>query len=221
MMTSEEISGRLDRWSKNWNRKGQRETREELLDFLKRWRSAGGQWFEQTAKEFFPRAGDIIPSGNWGEGFEGEIQKLHFANHTIWHFEDEVRRDDVAAEWIVEVKRGIDAVNQQRNNQMENIDEWVLREVGVDEDAEEIPVHSEPPGLMLDRFSILSLKIYHYGRQGKHSTLSLLDRQRMDLGDAFDRAIKSYTVGELRFRIYRQCKTYNDPDTNPLLKGED
>ncbi|MFP4686543.1 MAG: DUF4254 domain-containing protein [bacterium] len=219
MIASEEIIRRLDGWSARWNSPRPEQARNRLLDFLKKWRSRSGDWFEGVAKDFFVPVLEILPSGNWEEGFAGELQKLHFANHTIWHFEDEARRDDVSPQWIVEIKRGIDAVNQQRNNQMENIDEWVLTATGVEPDDRELEIHSEPPGLMLDRFSILSLKIYHYRCQGKNDVLARLDRQRIDLGAAFDTVMRQYAAGQKRFRIYRQFKTYNDPQTNPLLKG--
>ncbi|MGM0381605.1 MAG: DUF4254 domain-containing protein [bacterium] len=215
---SVEIFGWIDGWSEKWNDSEPEEAREEILGFLHSWRSRSGQWLEEEANKFFPLACEELLNCQWREEFSGELQKLHFANHAIWHLEDEARRDDVPAEKIVEIKRGIDAINQQRNNQMENIDEWILTVTGVDPDNEEIPLHSEPPGLMLDRLSILSLKIYHYQLKGKTETLQLLDRQRWDLGQVLDRVVEEFSAGRRRFRIYRQCKTYNDPELNPALK---
>ncbi len=214
---SVKILGWLDGWSEEWNNSDPDTARGEVLDFLEHWRAQEGKWLEGQAEELYPLARKYQLDREWEDNFSGELQKLHFANHTIWHLEDEARRDDISAQKIVEIKRGIDAVNQQRNNQMENIDEWVLTATGVDPDDEEIPLHSEPPGLMMDRLSILSLKIYHYRLKEKKDILQLLDRQRWDLAQAFDRVISGFNSGQLRFRIYRQCKTYNTPELNPAL----
>ena len=214
---SVKILGWFDGWSEQWNDSAPDAARAEVLSFLEKWRQREGEWFSGQAEKYFSLARKHLIDREWEVDFSGELQKLHFANHTIWHLEDEARRDDVSSRKIVEIKRGIDAVNQQRNNQMENIDEWVLTATGVQPDNEEIPLHSEPPGLMLDRLSILSLKIYHYSLKDKKDTLQLLDRQRWDLAQAFDRVMEEFNDGRRRFRIYRQCKTYNTPELNPAL----
>ncbi len=50
---------------------------------------------------------------------------------------------------------------------MERIDEHLLAAVQpVQEQHPLAPLHSETPGLIVDRLSILSLKIYHTGEEG-------------------------------------------------------
>lgn len=45
---------------------------------------------------------------------------------------------------------------------MEKIDEWILNELqSIDVDSGNTNLHSETPGMMTDRLSIMSLKRYH------------------------------------------------------------
>ncbi len=74
-------------------------------------------------------------------------------------------------EFVYQAKREIDAHNQQRNNRMEAMDEWLfnnLHPVG----PELCPVNSESPGMIIDRMSILSLKSYYMTIQTKRSGVS-------------------------------------------------
>jgi len=52
------------------------------------------------------------------EAIEGLAQK----NWELWQLEDEARREDVSLEYIGEVKRKIDVVNQSRNDFIDRID---------------------------------------------------------------------------------------------------
>ena len=51
------------------------------------------------------------------------------SNIKLWHFEDEVRRDDVSDSEIVKTKRSIDTTNQERNNFMDKVDEILEKAV--------------------------------------------------------------------------------------------
>ena len=51
------------------------------------------------------------------------VSELAFRNIKLWHCEDEVRRTDLPDSEIVEIKRRIDATNQERNNLMDKVDE--------------------------------------------------------------------------------------------------
>jgi len=83
--------------------------------------------------------------------------------------------------------------------------------------------------MILDRLSILSLKRYHTleeierqdaprGHKGRNQErLAILQSQRNDLAECLDRLWRKVLRGELRFRLYRQLKMYNDRDLNPVL----
>jgi hypothetical protein len=85
---------------------------------------------------------------------------------------------------------------------------------------------------MIDRLSILSLKIHHMRLQTLRSDverahiescvakLSSLVEQRTDLAACLDRLLAEAARGETRFKVYRQFKMYNDPALNPALYGE-
>jgi len=56
------------------------------------------------------------------------ISELSLRNIRCWHLEDEVRREDLPDAEIVQLKRRIDATNQERNDLMDKVDEILARE---------------------------------------------------------------------------------------------
>lgn len=219
--TIEDLVGSFDRWTRDWNEDGSDRARSRVIEFLGDWRSDEGNWLEDTSRRFFDRSAERgLFVDRWPDGINGVIQRLHLANQTIWHLEDEARRDDVDDSTIVEIKRGIDAINQQRNDQMEAIDEWVIKETEARVDDESLPVHSEPPGLMVDRLSILSLKMFFYDTVDNSDKRDRLEEQRRDLFQALERLWGRLENNDVRVKIYRQFKTYNQPETNPALSDE-
>jgi hypothetical protein len=161
------------------------------------------------------------------QGFLCFIAEQHRANFDLWHEEDRARDTSATAENIAEVKRAIDRLNQQRNDLVERIDEALL--TAVEPQNAEAPLHSETPGLIVDRLSILSLKIYHTREEARRETateahrsrnqsrLAVLEEQRDDLANCLDALWRQIVAGERRFKLYRQMKMYNDPELNPVL----
>ncbi len=150
----------------------------------------------------------------------------HRANFDLWHQEDaarDPRADDGA---ITAVKRAIDALNQSRNDLVERMDETLLRAVRQNEEA---PLHSETPGLIIDRLSILALKLFHTQqethrgdapeehRDRNRDRLQMLSEQRDDLALCLAELWSEIQSGGRRFKLYRQLKMYNDPTLNPVL----
>lgn len=60
-----------------------------------------------------------------GQAIGGLAQK----NLELWHLEDEARRQDVPLDYIGDIKRKIDPVNQQRNDFIDKIDELFAQAV--------------------------------------------------------------------------------------------
>jgi Protein of unknown function (DUF4254) len=85
--------------------------------------------------------------------------------------------------------------------------------------------------LMVDRLSILALKIYHTREEAKRESatedhrlknkgrLELLEEQRKDLAGCLDALWSEVLKGTRRFKLYRQMKMYNDPELNPAVYG--
>jgi len=163
-----------------------------------------------------------------------EISNNHLQNFLLWHEEDIARRDDLPDAQIKQAKRKIDKFNQLRNNAMEQIDDWILSQL-VDRNVfnNGKQLHSETPGMMIDRLSIMALKIYHMQEQVDrvdaslehrdkcNSRVSVLREQIHDLSNSLARFLSDLSRGERRFKVYRQFKMYNDPNTNPQLYSPD
>jgi hypothetical protein len=159
------------------------------------------------------------------------ILAQHHANFDLWHQEDLARDMSATAENIATVKHAIDSLNQSRNDLVEKIDETLLNAIPNQNCA--APLNSEPPGLIIDRLSILALKIYHTREEAQRETatnahrhrneyrLAVLEEQRADLADCLDALWKQVLAGERRFKLYRQMKMYNDPQLNPVLYGQE
>src|ERR1700722_614356 len=99
----------------------------------------------------------------------------HSANFELWHEEDKARAPEATDTDIAEVKHAIDRLNQKRNDLVEKMDAWLLERLDQNEQA---PLHSETPGLMIDRLSILALKIYHTQEEEHRVTATEAHRQR-------------------------------------------
>jgi hypothetical protein len=169
---------------------------------------------------------DLHPPFVPASPFEQLMLDQHLANFDLWHQEDQARDPDASDARIVEVKHAIDRLNQRRNDLVEQIDIALLEAAAPRPEA---PLHSETPGLIIDRLSILSLKLFHTEEQlhrstpqhqaNNHNRLLLLNDQRSDLAACLTRLWEDILAGRRRFKLYRQFKMYNDPDLNPVIYG--
>ena len=157
------------------------------------------------------------------------IAENHCYNSRLWQEEDKARRTDVDDAEIAGSKRLIDQYNQKRNDAIEALDESILMELGNIQPGENMRLNSETAGAMIDRLSILALKIYHMREQTERSDassdhieacrdkLERLNAQRQDLISCLDHLLTETAEGRAYFKIYRQFKMYNDPTLNPYL----
>lgn len=172
-----------------------------------------------------------------GEPIEhGQIWDLIVANHRcnslLWNEEDLARRANVAPEEIVRNKRNIDRFNQARNDAIEGIDRIILEALAPVTLSPHAWLNSETAGSIIDRLSILALKVFHMDQQSRrHDTpqsrrmlaaqkLEDLTSQRRDLMYCLDHLLHAFSQGKAYFKIYRQHKMYNDPAFNPHLSAD-
>ncbi len=161
------------------------------------------------------------------------IEENHQHNCLLWEQEDQARRIDVSDSEIAKNKRLIDQYNQRRNDCIEYIDSLLLKSLANMELREDAWLNSETAGSMVDRLSILSLKIYNMGLQTKRLDVDNKHRdncqtkqekfryQHHDLQCCFDILLTDFAEGKAYFKIYHQFKMYNDPKLNPYLSGMD
>jgi hypothetical protein len=158
------------------------------------------------------------------------VARQHRANFELWHIEDEARTPGATDAELAGVKRRVDRTNQRRNDLAEELDRALLAWLepqGLPNPA--AALHSETPGLMIDRLSILSLKIYHTREEAERpgappgharrnlDRLGILEEQRADLASCLDALWRETLAGTRRFKLYRQLKMYNDPSLNPAI----
>ena len=180
---------------------------------------------------------NVNPGWQWA-------QANHRFNCLLWAEEDLARRTKVADAEIAANKRAIDGYNQARNDATERLDEVLLVALGLVDEASartDSPLtkapagarlNSETAGSMVDRLSIMALKIHAMRRQTTRRDvdaaqraasvpkLARLEQQRSDLAKCLDELLADTMAGRAYFKVYRQFKMYNDPSMNPALVAE-
>jgi len=146
-----------------------------------------------------------------------------------WHMEDVVRNPEINPVEGLAWKRRIDASNQERTDVVEYIDSYFLEEYKNISPKATAKINSESPAWVIDRLSILALKIYHMqeettrpdaSEEHKNSCtdkLNILLNQRTDLSNSLDELITDIENGDKYMKVYKQMKMYNDPNLNPVL----
>ena len=149
-----------------------------------------------------------------------------------WHYEDIIRDTNIDPVAALELKRKIDASNQDRTDTVEYIDSYFLEKYSEVEPAVDATINSESPAWAIDRLSILALKIYHMHEEANRedasqehqmkckAKLDVLLEQRVDLSTAIDQLLEDIAAGKKYMKVYRQMKMYNDDELNPVLRNK-
>lgn len=161
--------------------------------------------------------------------FEALLYTKNHIDTVQWHLEDIIRKPDIDPVEGIAIKRRIDASNQDRTDRVEKIDDYFLENFKEISPKPHARMNSETPAWLLDRMSILLLKIYHMNEQTERKDasaehiqkckgkLAILMEQKNDMRDAFDELIEDIQLGNRKFKVYRQMKMYNDAALNPAL----
>lgn len=161
--------------------------------------------------------------------FEHLLYAKNWIDTVQWHLEDIIRLPEINPVEALQIKRRIDKSNQERTDMVEKMDDYFLEQFkGVTSKAS-AKINSETPAWLLDRMSILLLKIFHMKEQTERkdasaehiekckAKLNVLMEQRADMQLAFDQLMEDIKSGDRKMKVYRQMKMYNDASLNPML----
>jgi Protein of unknown function (DUF4254) len=163
----------------------------------------------------------------------GSFEYLLYAKNWIdtvqWHLEDIIRLPEINPTEALQIKRRIDKSNQERTDMVEKMDDYFLEQFKSVTPKSSAKINSETPAWLLDRMSILLLKIYHMKEQTERKDasadhiakcklkLDVLTEQKTDMQLAFDQLMEDIKSGNRKMKVYRQMKMYNDASLNPML----
>ena len=167
---------------------------------------------------------------------EGSLEFLFYKKNWIdtvqWHLEDIIREPGIDPVFALQLKRRIDASNEERTNIVEYIDSFFLQQYKDVQVSEDATFNTESPAWAIDRLSILALKIYHMRMEAEREDateehrlacgqkLVILLQQQTDLSTAIDYLLQEIEQGKKYMKVYKQMKMYNNPLLNPVLYGK-
>lgn len=200
--------------------------------------------FTETANRIFQQVIDTYhiadhvdqpftnPYDSESELLEHLLYRKCWIDTVQWHYEDIIRDPNIDPVAALELKRKIDASNQDRTDMVEYIDGYFLdqyKDVQVREDA---TINTESPAWGVDRLSILALKVYHMNEEATRTDasqahrdacqkkLDVLLEQRVDLSTAIQQLLNDIEAGRKYMKVYKQMKMYNDDELNPVLRNQ-
>ncbi len=187
--------------------------------------------FQQSINDYHITDHVDAPARNpFAEGtFEFLLYLKNWIDTVQWHLEDIIRLPSIDPKEALQIKRRIDKSNQDRTDTVEHMDDYYLEQFKNVTYKPNAKINSETPAWLLDRMSILMLKIYHMKEQTERmdapadhiarcqAKLNILFEQKIDMHLAFDQLIEDIGSGERKMKVYRQMKMYNDATLNPML----
>ncbi|MDC6385478.1 DUF4254 domain-containing protein [Flagellimonas taeanensis] len=160
------------------------------------------------------------------------LYRKNWIDTVQWHYEDIIRDPEIDPVDALDLKRKIDASNQDRTDLVEYIDSYFLGKYQSVQPLETATINTESPAWAIDRLSILALKIYHMQEEVNRSDaspehiqkcadkLAVLLEQKKDLSAAIDQLLDDIEMGNKYMKVYKQMKMYNDEELNPVLRGQ-
>lgn len=161
------------------------------------------------------------------------LYRKNWIDTVQWHFEDLIREPNIDPVAALELKRKIDASNQDRTDTVEYIDSYFLQHFKNVSPLHDATINTESPAWAIDRLSILALKIYHMHEEANRASaskehraacakkLAVLLAQKTDLSTAIDQLLADMAAGRKYMKEYKQMKMYNDESLNPVLYQKD
>lgn len=146
-----------------------------------------------------------------------------------WHLEDIIRDPNINNAKGIAIKRKIDQSNQDRTDLVEQIDDWINNQLASIKPMESARLNTESIAWVLDRISILCLKLFHMKEQTDRKEAdeahlqkcrlkyAVLLEQEKDMVQSYDELLEDIADGKRYVKVYRQMKMYNDQSLNPVL----
>lgn len=160
------------------------------------------------------------------------LYRKNWIDTVQWHYEDIIRDPEIDPVAALDLKRKIDASNQDRTDLVEYIDSYFLNKYQSVQVKQNAKINTESPAWAIDRLSILALKIYHMQEEVNRTDassehiekcsdkLAVLLEQKKDLSTAIDQLLMDIESGDRYMKVYKQMKMYNDDELNPVLRGQ-
>lgn len=167
---------------------------------------------------------NFIKNPKTGDVYEDDVQKLVYflikINKTLWDLEDSVRLSELGDSHVADAKKKIDTNNQQRNDLTREIDVLLYKLFDVSR-AGKGSFYSESPGMIIDRLSIIFIKLSvvqqlvslieevdlkseYLGKE------KILLSQIESIGNFLDLYVERLIKKEVFFEIQQAVKIYND-----------
>lgn len=164
------------------------------------------------------------------KSIEHLLYRKNWIDTVQWHYEDIIRDPEIDPVAALDLKRKIDASNQDRTDTVEYIDSYFLNLYKNVKPQINATINTESPAWAIDRLSILALKIYHMQEEvnrpeasTEHKAkckekLDILLEQKKDLSLALNQLLEDIEAGKKYMKVYKQMKMYNDEELNPILR---
>jgi hypothetical protein len=159
-----------------------------------------------------------------GDSIDQLALELLSCNFGIWNAESRVRAARPFPAVVAQLKQEIDVHNLTRHNLIESLDAAFAEEIsGADADETAFPV-SESLGQLVDRLTVVSLRLFHHDAAARRHDLSPTARQNAAERSAwlaqqteylcrcFDETRAGLADGTVAVFAYRQLKLYTEAE---------
>jgi len=149
-------------------------------------------------------------------------------NKKLWELEDSARMIELGSEHVSKIKQEIDKNNQIRNDLIREMDTVITDQIGISSGEQKL-FYSESPGMIIDRLSILFIKlsairnlltiILEKDLQKEYQEKEkIIMNQINTIGSFLDYYLTQLANKKAFFEIMQPVKIYNDNRIKKYIK---
>jgi hypothetical protein len=149
-------------------------------------------------------------------------------NRKLWNLEDSARTAELGSEHVAKAKQEIDKNNQIRNDLISEMDAEITKQMGISSGPQE-QFYSESPGMIIDRLSILFIKLSVIRglllvikekdlREEYKEKEEIILNQIDHIGNFLNSYFTKLAHKEVFFEIMQPVKIYNDDRIRKYIK---